>query len=60
MRRIHDLYEIDTLEALIILTKMLGAGDLMREKSSMRPTSSEIDGIRATLGVTLTMNLVAK
>ena len=49
---------VDTFKELI-LTKILGAGDLMREKSRIGPTSSDIEGISATLGVRLTMNLVA-
>lgn len=40
------------------LTRIYGAGDLIKAKSIRGPASTEIDGIKLTLGIKLTMNLV--
>ena len=39
---------------------MLGAGDLTKQKADKGPVSSDIEGTRATLGMTLIMNLLTR
>ena len=39
---------------------MFGAGDLTIQKAERGPVSSEMEGTRATLGMTLIMNLLTR
>lgn len=43
---------------MLMITKILGAGDLTKHKSCKVPVSSEIEGISATRGIRLTKNFV--